>query len=126
MTAADLAAYARLFTRRGRGVTLCFRHLGSEHQCKSSAAGSPFCARRVEAFAHDRNSNTMGDTGSRRDWGGAGQISEALSQDHGGSSLSINGVFFAFSPRHCRSGLENRCTGNRTVGSNPTLSAMPY
>ena len=22
--------------------------------------------------------------------------------------------------------LENRCTGNRTVGSNPTLSAMPY
>ena len=25
-----------------------------------------------------------------------------------------------------RSGLENRCTGNRTVGSNPTLSAKRY
>ena len=24
-----------------------------------------------------------------------------------------------------RSGLENRCTGNRTVGSNPTLSVLP-
>jgi hypothetical protein len=24
-----------------------------------------------------------------------------------------------------RDGLENRCTGNRTVGSNPTLSAKP-
>ena len=25
-----------------------------------------------------------------------------------------------------RDGLENRCTGNRTVGSNPTLSATNY
>ena len=30
------------------------------------------------------------------DWGGAGQIPEALGQDRCGSSLSINRVFFCF------------------------------
>ena len=30
------------------------------------------------------------------DWGGAGQISEALGQDRGSSSLPINRYFFSF------------------------------
>ena len=48
--------------------------------------------------------------------------------DRRGSSLPINLYFFVLLMENLAqpvvSGLENRCTGNLTVGSNPTLSDL--
>ena len=59
------------------------------------------------------------------DWGGAGQISEALGQDRRSSSLPINRYFFALSSPRCHRPISSIGFGCYMLDQKPLSMSSP-